>query len=70
MALTFPELRRAKQISQKEMASLCGVNINTYRTWEVKPGEIRLSKAQIIADRLGMSLKDFVFLACDTTETD
>lgn len=70
MLLTFPELRRAKKISQEEMAKLCKVNINTYRGWESNPGEIRLSKAQIIADRLGIGLTDFIFLTSDTTKTD
>ncbi len=69
MKLSIKELRRAKNISQSEMASLCAVNINTYRTWEDNPADIKLSKAVIIADRLGIELKDILFLPSDTTNT-
>lgn len=61
MKLTLEECRRAKRISQEQMASLAGVHVNTYRTWEENPGEIRLSKAVIIAEKLGMSLDDILF---------
>lgn len=68
MQLTIQELRRAKGISQEEMAAVCGVHVNTYRAWELNPDDIKLAKAQLIADRLGIKLED-VFLPSDTTET-
>lgn len=67
MRFSIKELRRAKEITQEEMASLCGVHLNTYRAWEDNPAEIKLSKAMIIARRLGIELKDVIFLPEDTT---
>lgn len=69
MKLTLREWRRAKGVTQAEMAEVCGVQINTYRRWEERPEEIKLSKAVAIADRLGVKLGD-IFLAFNTTETD
>lgn len=68
MKFSIKELRRAKDISQEEMANLCDVHLNTYRAWEDNPAEIRLSKAVIIADRLGIELKDVLFLPQNTNE--
>lgn len=59
--LTLKEWRRAKGVSQEELANLCGVHVNTYRTWEENASEIKLSKAALIAERLGISLSDISF---------
>lgn len=59
--LTLKEWRRAKGISQKEMADLIGVHVNTYIAWEENPGDIRLDKAVIITEKLGISLDDILF---------
>lgn len=61
MQLSIKEWRRAKGISQKEMAKLIDVNINTYIAWEENPGNIRLNKAVLIAEKLGISLEDILF---------
>lgn len=61
MKLTLEEWRRAKKISQEQMANWIGVHVNTYRAWESDPGEIRLSKAVLIADKLEISLDDILF---------
>ena len=60
MKFTIKELRRAKGISQEEMAQLCEITANTYRVWEDNPSEIKLSKAVIIAKRLGIGLDDII----------
>lgn len=62
MKFTIKELRRAKGISQEDMAEYCGVHINTYRAWEDKPSEIKLSMAKKIADRFGIGIEDVDFL--------
>ena len=69
MKLTLEEWRRAKKVSQEQMADLVGVHVNTYRTWEENPGEIRLSKAAIIAERLEITLDDILFTR-DTTKSN
>lgn len=61
MRLTLKEWRRARGISQKEMAELCGVHPNTYRMWEDEPGNIKLAEAMKIADRLGIAVEDLIF---------
>lgn len=61
MRLTLEEWRRAKKISQEQMAGLIGVHVNTYRAWEENPGEMRLSKAALIAEELHISLDDILF---------
>lgn len=61
MKLTLDEWRRVKKISQEQMAELIGVHVNTYRAWEENPGDMRLSKAAIIADRLNITLDDILF---------
>lgn len=68
MKFSIKELRRAKDIPQEEMANLCGVHLNTYRAWEENPADIKLSKAVIIAERLGIELKDVLFLPADTND--
>lgn len=69
MQLTLREWRRAKGVTQAEMAELCGVQVNTYRRWEESPEEIKLSNAVAIADRLGVSLGD-IFFSFNTTKAD
>ena len=61
MKLTIKEWRRAKEISQEQMADLIGVHINTYRAWEDNPEDIRIGKAVLIADKLGIPLEDILF---------
>lgn len=60
MKLTLREWRRLKEISQEEMATACGVHVNTYRSWEEKPSMIKLTDAKIIADKLGITLDDII----------
>ncbi len=62
MALKLKEWRRIKEISQAEMASMCGVNHNTYRAWEKDPGNIKLNMAFKIADILEVDVHDIIFL--------
>ena len=66
--LTLAEWRRAKNISQEEMAKACGIHINTYRRWEENPTEIRICYADKMAERLGVNISDIIFLPNDTTK--
>lgn len=69
MKLTLKEWRRAKGVSQEEMAAICGVHLNTYREWEEKPENIRLINAVRIANRLDLQLRDLFSLE-DITKAD
>lgn len=62
MKLTLREWRRLKEVSQEEMAKVCDVHVNTYRTWEEKPSMIKLTDARIIAEKLEISLDDIIFM--------
>lgn len=59
--------RRARGYNQKDMAELCGVHLNTYRHWETNPGEVRIDKMIMIADKLQISL-DAIILPSHTTK--
>ena len=68
MQLTIKEWRRAKNITQEEMADVCGVHVNTYRVWEDNPADIKLSKAILISEKLGIGLSDIIFMPTNTTK--
>jgi transcriptional regulator with XRE-family HTH domain len=67
MKLTLDAWRRARGLSQEAMADAAGVHINTYRSWEQNPGEMRYDKALKIVNRLGISLDD-ILLPENTTD--
>lgn len=60
MKLTLREWRRLKEVTQEQMAEVCGIHINTYRNWEEKPSEIKISFAMKIAEHLGITLDDLI----------
>lgn len=66
MSLSLDAWRRAKAISQEEMADFLNISIVTYRKWEKNPGQIKIDKAILIADKLQIPLDDIV-LSTDTT---
>ncbi len=66
--LTLKEWRRARGISQQDMADRLGVHINTYREWEASPAKIRMSDAQKIAEILKLEITDIIFLSENTTK--
>ena len=67
MKLSLDAWRRARNISQKEMAEACNVSIVTYQTWERNPGKIKIDNAICIADKLQIPLDDII-LSVNSTE--
>lgn len=61
MGLTLKQWRLAKEISQEEMASKCGVHRNTYASWEEEPDNISVRNAVIIANALHESVNTIFF---------
>lgn len=59
---TLEQWRKIRGYSQEKMAELCGVHINTYRMWEQNPSSIKLGKALEIAEILGITVDDIIFL--------
>jgi transcriptional regulator with XRE-family HTH domain len=68
MGLSLKAWRRARGVTQAEMAKLCEVAIPTYQKWEKNPGSIRIDNAIRIADKLQISLDDLI-LHSDTTNS-
>lgn len=63
MLLTLREWRRAKEISQTEMATMLNVHPQTYMKWEKEPEKISWGKAVEISEILGISINDISFSA-------
>lgn len=53
--------RRAKEISQEDMAVRLGIHVNTYQNWEAEPEKISIGNAKKIAEIFGVSLDDILF---------
>lgn len=61
MGLTMKQWRLAKELSQEEMATKCGVHRNTYASWEENPDSVSVRNAKIIAKALGESVEIIFF---------
>lgn len=68
MKLTLKEWRGARGISQQEMADACGVHVNTYRSWEEDPINIKINHVFTITKILKITLDDII-LPNNTTKT-
>lgn len=61
MALTVRQWRRAKEITQEDMAKSLEVHVGTYQKWEESPGKISIDNALKIAKIFDVSLNDISF---------
>ncbi|MBQ9250727.1 MAG: helix-turn-helix transcriptional regulator [Oscillospiraceae bacterium] len=59
------ELRRARGLSQPDVAERCGVSADTYRRWEWGKQEPRLGELRAVAAALGVSVADLIGEAPD-----
>lgn len=59
--LTLRAWRRAKEISQEEIAKRLGIHVNTYLNWEKKPQDISVDNAKRLSEILGVPLDDISF---------
>ena len=66
--LRLDEWRRARNISQKEMAKALNISLPTYIRLENNPENIKIGQAFIIAKRLDVSLDDIIFAPMETTK--
>ena len=62
MALSLRAWRRAKDITQQDMADRLQIHVNTYQKWEDRPETISISYATKISEILGVSLNDIEFV--------
>lgn len=68
MAMSMKAWRRAKGLTQEEMAKMLGVHTNTYVSWEANPQNISISKCIEIANNLGVPFDDIIFLPENSTK--
>ena len=61
MEMSIRQARRAKDITQKEMAESLKIHVQTYQRIEKYPETATIAQARAIADRLGMSYNDLIF---------
>lgn len=61
MKYTLKELRAKHNFSQAYMAKELNVSVQVYDTWERDFGRIKISKANEIAQLLGVTLDDIFF---------
>ena len=61
MALTIRQWRRAKEITQEQMAERLDIHVGTYQNWEESPEKISIGKAMQIAEIFGVTLDDITF---------
>ena len=66
--LRIDEWRRAKNITQKEMAKALGISLPTYLRLEKNPSEIKIETAYKIAKILGVAFEDIIFLPNQSTK--
>ena len=66
--LRLDEWRRARNVTQKEMAKALNVSLPTYVRLENNPESIRIGQAYIIAKRLDVSINDIIFMPIETTK--
>ena len=53
--------RRARKISQGEMARQLDVHVGTYQNWEKAPEKISIGNAEKISEILHVSLNEILF---------
>lgn len=61
MEMSIRQARRAKEITQKEMAESLQVHVQTYRRIEEHPETATIAQARKIAEKLCMSYNDLIF---------
>lgn len=68
MAMSMKAWRKAKDLTQSEMAERLGIHVNTYINWESNPQNISISNCICIASVLGVSFNDIIFLPSKSTK--
>lgn len=59
--LSLREWRRAKEISQEQMAQKLGIHVNTYLKWEQDPHRINIQSALKIVKILNVPIDNISF---------
>lgn len=70
MALSVKEWRRARGLTQQNMADRLNIHVNTWIRWEEAAEYIPISKAFEIAGIYEVTIDEIIFCASDTTKCD
>lgn len=60
--ITLPAARKLAGLTQKELASICGVSESTVANWEKYKTEPTISQAMKIGEACGVHYNDIIFL--------
>ena len=60
--ITLPAARKNANLTQKDLATRCGVSESTVVNWEKGRSEPTISQAQKIGEVCGISYADIIFL--------
>lgn len=66
MEMSIRQARRAKEITQKEMAESLKIHVQTYQRIEKNPETATIAQARAIAKKLGMTYNDLIFVQNST----
>lgn len=61
MGTRLRQIRRARELSQQNVADVIGVHVNTYMRWEREPGIIPVNAAYALAELFKMQINDLFF---------
>lgn len=68
MALTVKAWRKAKDITQEQMADFLGVHVNTYINWENNPQKMSIENGIKICEFLEVDFDEVIFLPENATK--
>lgn len=66
--LTLPAARKNKNMTQKDLATFCGVSESTVSNWENGRSEPTLSQAYMVGKAVGMNIDNIIFLVPHTVK--
>lgn len=64
--ITLPAARKMANLTQKNLADLCGVSESTVANWEKGKTEPTISQAQKVGEVCGVHYDDIIFLPRNT----
>ena len=64
--ITLPAARKNANLTQKDLAKLCGVSESTVSNWEKGKSEPTVSQARMVGNAVGLHYDDIIFLPSNT----
>lgn len=66
--LTLPAARKNRNLTQRDLARICGVSESTVSNWENGRSEPTLSQAYMVGEAVGMNIDNIIFLQSHTVK--